>query len=92
MAHRPVRRGSCSGRGILLDLTPHGGPALTAAPWEDRVTSVSARATNPPAQALLIRPDGHVAWAAGLPDTGAAAPEEGLTDALARWFGPKDWR
>jgi hypothetical protein len=31
--------------------------------------------------AVLIRPDGHVAWAGDL-----AGP--GLPDALTRWFGP----
>jgi hypothetical protein len=31
--------------------------------------------------AVLVRPDGHVAWVG----TGDAA---GLRDALARWFGP----
>ncbi|MET9297304.1 FAD-dependent monooxygenase [Streptomyces sp. NPDC003077] len=85
-----------SARGVLLDLTAHGGPARTAAPWADRVDVVTARRADttghPPATALLIRPDGHVAWAAGEPSSGDRPPEDGLTDALARWFGPKDWR
>jgi hypothetical protein len=33
-----------------------------------------------PLSALLIRPDGHVAWVS---DTGAS----GLDEALTRWFG-----
>ena len=38
-----------------------------------------------PAEAILIRPDGYVAWAAG-PD----APQEpgALRSALETWFGP----
>jgi bifunctional hydroxylase/dehydrase len=32
------------------------------------------------ARALLIRPDGYVAW---------AAPGEPLTAALTQWFGPQ---
>ena len=31
--------------------------------------------------AVLIRPDGHVAWAGD-------APYDGLADALTTWFGP----
>ncbi|WP_275106805.1 FAD-dependent monooxygenase [Nocardia brasiliensis] len=38
------------------------------------------------ADALLIRPDGHIAWAAEVGEpTGTAAPA--LRDALAHWFG-----
>jgi hypothetical protein len=47
--------------------------------WEDRVDTVK---TNT-GEALLIRPDGYVAWAGS---TGQG--EEGLRDALGRWFGP----
>ncbi|MBQ0825045.1 FAD-dependent monooxygenase [Streptomyces tagetis] len=84
-----------SGRGLLLDLTAHGGPARTAAPWADRVDGVAARPAGPdpaPAAALLVRPDGHVAWVAGDTRPDGRAPEDGLTEALTRWFGPKDWR
>ena len=31
--------------------------------------------------AVLVRPDGHVAWVGGLADTG-------LRDVLTTWFGP----
>ncbi len=37
-----------------------------------------------PADALLIRPDGYVAWAAG-PD--ARDPASGLIEAVRTWFG-----
>lgn len=67
-------------RPLLLDLT--GGEALAslAESWSDRVRQVSATAGDAPAPALLIRPDGYVAWAGADPD--------GLKAALTRWFSP----
>lgn len=70
-------------RGVLLDLTGTGALAGAAAGWKDRVNVVSADCPEPPAAALLIRPDGHVAWATDA-DT---HPAEGLDQALAVWFG-----
>lgn len=75
-------------RPVLLDLGGTGD--LDIAPWQDRVTQMRAQYTGPwelpvlgtvaaPA-AVLVRPDGYVAWAG----TGTA---EGLRDALATWFG-----
>ncbi|OBG34362.1 hypothetical protein A5672_22945 [Mycobacterium alsense] len=66
-------------------------PARDIAPWADRVRSVSAKytgawelpvlgAVTAPA-AVLIRPDGHVAWVGDGSDAG-------LADALTTWFGP----
>jgi hypothetical protein len=76
-------------RPVLLNLGETGGLDIT--PWADRVRLVDARYAGPwelpvlgavPAPAaVLIRPDGYVAWA-GDP----ARP--GLTDALTTWFGP----
>ncbi len=75
-------------RPVLLDLGAPGGFDL--APWADRVRLVEARhegvwqlpvlgeVAAPPA--VLIRPDGHVAWAADLTDPA-------LPRALATWFG-----
>jgi 2-polyprenyl-6-methoxyphenol hydroxylase-like FAD-dependent oxidoreductase len=76
-------------RPVLLDLGEPGGFDLS--PWADRVRLVDAVAppgawelpvvgpvAAPPA--VLIRPDGHVAWAGELSD-----PE--LSAALERWFG-----
>jgi len=77
-------------RGVLLDLTgaptSHSAPAKAAEPWQDRVSVVAGRpvAQPPPADAMLIRPDGYVAWAAG-PD--ADDPARGLPEALRTWFG-----
>jgi 3-(3-hydroxy-phenyl)propionate hydroxylase len=73
---------------VLLDL---GDPAgFDISPWEDRVRLVAAshegvwelpvvgEVAAPPA--VLIRPDGYVAWAGAVTD-----PE--LPRALATWFG-----
>ncbi|MFF1612746.1 FAD-dependent monooxygenase [Amycolatopsis sp. NPDC058278] len=66
-------------RGVLLDLSGGAGPA-SAAPWAGRVDVVTAApAAELPYAALLIRPDGHVAW------TDRDGTE--LVPALRRWFG-----
>ena len=77
-------------RPVLLDLRGNGAGADY---WADRVDVVEARSEDdhwpvPGAgevaapSAVLIRPDGHVAWAAeGTPDTAS------LRTALATWFG-----
>jgi 2-polyprenyl-6-methoxyphenol hydroxylase-like FAD-dependent oxidoreductase len=76
-----------SGRGVLLDLRGPESLACTfALPWADRVLAVEA--TPAPedaeltqgAEALLIRPDGHVVW--------VGRNLDGLREALSRWFGP----
>jgi 2-polyprenyl-6-methoxyphenol hydroxylase-like FAD-dependent oxidoreductase len=67
-------------RPLLLDLTGGDDLAQTAEPWQDRVHRVTATAEDAPAPAMLIRPDGYVAWAGADPD--------GLKTALTRWFSP----
>ena len=78
-------------RPVLLDLSDPGG--FDIAPWEDRVRKVDATyegvwelpvigEVEVPA-AVLIRPDGHVAWVGDAPD-----PE--LPGALSTWFGGPD--
>ncbi|MEK8141895.1 FAD-dependent monooxygenase [Streptomyces sp. M10(2022)] len=76
-------------RGLLIDLTTSTEVGTAAAPWADRVDLVGARAhedrENDPfagACALLVRPDGYLAWA-GVAGEGP----QSLTDALTRWFG-----
>jgi hypothetical protein len=70
------------GRPILLDASGgHAGHAARG--WEHRVDVVEAQ--DCPAQAVLIRPDGYVAWAT---DDFAGADNAGLRAALQRWFGP----
>jgi hypothetical protein len=68
-------------RGVLLDLTAGSAVAEAASDSAGLVNVVTARClTKPaPAAALLIRPDGYIAWAteAGTPD-----PAAGLNQAL----------
>jgi hypothetical protein len=75
-------------RPILLDLRRSEG--IDVAPWADRVRRVDASYSGrwelpalgmvtAPA-AVLIRPDGHVAWV-------GEGTDAGLVDALTRWFG-----
>jgi 2-polyprenyl-6-methoxyphenol hydroxylase-like FAD-dependent oxidoreductase len=75
-------------RPVLLDLGEPGG--LDVAPWADRVRLIDASydgewelpvlgEVDAPA-AVLVRPDGYVAWVGD-------GTDEGLTDALGTWFG-----
>ena len=78
------------GRGVLLDLTGESVLGILAAPWADRVrvvNAMSSAAEMPMGTALLVRPDGHVAWAAG-PE--AVPDKDTLVAALRRWFGASD--
>ena len=63
------------GRGLLLDRSG----TLSVTGWADRVDSVVAAEADLAAPAVLLRPDGHVAW---LGDQQAQ-----LDERLARWFG-----
>ena len=76
-------------RPVLLNLAEPG--VLDITPWADRVMRVDARYSGPwqlpvlgavsaPA-AVLIRPDGYVAWVGD-------GTDQGLRDALTIWFGP----
>jgi 2-polyprenyl-6-methoxyphenol hydroxylase-like FAD-dependent oxidoreductase len=70
-------------------LTPNSALASAASGWPDRVDVVAAQpaARSAPASAMLIRPDGYVAWAVG-PDTPDGADlAGGLPEALRTWFG-----
>lgn len=66
-------------RPVLLDL---GAGVAEAAGDRDGLEVVTATCSGTDATALLIRPDGYIAWAT---DTSGAA---GLRDALDRWFSP----
>ena len=78
------------GRGALLNFGAPWDFAIT--PWADRVTALDADYDGPwelpvlgtvaAPDAVLIRPDGHVAWVGD----GSAA---GLGDALTTWFGAR---
>jgi bifunctional hydroxylase/dehydrase len=76
------------GRGLLLDLEDTAGLRERAEPWADRVDIVTAAPVGLSAEsplagtaAVLVRPDGYVAWA-------APGSHHDLPMALERWFGP----
>jgi 2-polyprenyl-6-methoxyphenol hydroxylase-like FAD-dependent oxidoreductase len=71
-------------RGVLLDLTGNGSAANDWNGWADRVDIITAHCAEPPAAALLIRPDGYLAWAGTTTDRGPQGPQQALTT----WFGP----
>lgn len=76
-------------RPVLLDFD--AARAIDVSPWSDRVQHIHAEHTGawelpvigevPPPTAVLVRPDGHVAWV-------AEGAETDLRDALTAWFGP----
>jgi 2-polyprenyl-6-methoxyphenol hydroxylase-like FAD-dependent oxidoreductase len=76
-------------RPVLLNLGAPGD--FDIAPWADRVKLVDAEHDGawelpalgavPAPGAVLIRPDGYVAWVGD-------STQVGLTDALTMWFGP----
>jgi 2-polyprenyl-6-methoxyphenol hydroxylase-like FAD-dependent oxidoreductase len=84
-----VRFGEAGGIGEADGIGEAGGVDIT--PWAGRVRSIQARPTGPwelPVEgpvaappAVLIRPDGYVAWVGDGTDSG-------LSDALTTWFGP----
>jgi hypothetical protein len=77
-------------RAVLLDLGDRTTLRTAAAGWNDRVDVVVARSEDQrvPADAILIRPDGYVAWAASPQDTDDES-EKGPRCAPATWFGPE---
>ena len=76
-------------RPVLLNFGEPGGGAI--GPWADRVQSLDAEyggpwelpaiGTVPAPTAVLIRPDGYVAWVGAL-------TQPVLADVLTTWFGP----
>jgi len=76
-------------RPLLLDLRARG--EIDVGAWADRVRLIDAHCDGPwqlPAigavaapVAVLVRPDGYVAWVGD-------GSQEGLADALEKWFGP----
>ncbi|WP_431882729.1 rifampin monooxygenase [Micromonospora gifhornensis] len=64
-----------TGRGLLLDQTGR----LSVAGWADRVDHVVDTSGELDVPAVLLRPDGHIAW--------AGADQQELRGQLPRWFG-----
>jgi rifampicin monooxygenase len=64
-----------AGRGLLLDRTGR----LSVDGWADRVDLVADAGAELDRPAVLLRPDGHVAW--------AGEDQQELDRRLARWFG-----
>jgi 2-polyprenyl-6-methoxyphenol hydroxylase-like FAD-dependent oxidoreductase len=64
-----------AGRGLLLDQTGQ----LSVAGWADRVDHLVDVSEELDVPAVLVRPDGHVAW--------VGEDQQELTDQLSRWFG-----
>lgn len=73
-------------RPILLVLTDRPDLSAVARDWHDRVDIHVGETPDRPADALLIRPDAHVAWAAPVDESPATAAES-LRAALTTWFG-----
>ena len=79
----PLKRGRLyeltrTGRGLLLDQTGR----LSVPGWEDRVdhvVDVSTELDELDAPAVLLRPDGYVAW--------VGEKQEDLHAPLTKWFG-----
>jgi len=73
-------------RPVLLDLAGRTDLRQIAQDWRHRIDIVTASAGDRPADALLIRPDAYIAWAAATGEpAGTAAPA--LRQALIQWFG-----
>ncbi|MFE3175240.1 FAD-dependent monooxygenase [Amycolatopsis sp. NPDC059090] len=64
------------GRGLLLDRTER----LNAEGWADRIDLAADPAAPLDAPAVLLRPDGYVAW--------IGEDQQDLNTHLTRWFGP----
>jgi 2-polyprenyl-6-methoxyphenol hydroxylase-like FAD-dependent oxidoreductase len=74
------------GHGVLLDFDPQAPLQALDGLWGEHVRYVASDAKDRLGlRALLVRPDGFVAWAS---DT-TASPEE-VTRAAARWFGRRE--
>jgi hypothetical protein len=75
------------GRPLLVDLTESGAVAAALTDIGDQITVASGQPIGEiPATAVLIRPDGYVAWASSQANPG---PDEmgQLRGVLTRWFG-----
>ncbi|MDH7798332.1 2-polyprenyl-6-methoxyphenol hydroxylase-like FAD-dependent oxidoreductase [Beijerinckia sp. GAS462] len=72
-----------TGKGLLLDFDARSSLQVLASGWRDRIAYVASDAKERLGlSAVLVRPDGFIAWACeGTPDRDEAA------QALSQWFG-----
>jgi rifampicin monooxygenase len=68
------------GRGLLLDQTGR----LSVTGWADRIDHMDDSSDELDVPAVLLRPDGHVAW--------VGDDQQLLSDQLQRWFGAPERR
>jgi hypothetical protein len=76
----PLKRGRLyaqlhAGRGLLLDQTGQ----LSVGGWADRIDHIVDVSEELDVPAVLLRPDGHIAW--------AGDNQQALLTHLPRWFG-----
>jgi rifampicin monooxygenase len=64
-----------AGRGLLLDRTGR----LSVAGWADRIDHIIDTSDDLAVPAVLLRPDGHVAW--------VGDDQAGLLGQVPKWFG-----
>lgn len=77
-----------SGRAVLLDLREDVADGFDVGDWAGRLTSIRTKPLpGVEAAALLLRPDGRIAWVSGADGNG-----EGLTEALHTWLGTAENR
>jgi 2-polyprenyl-6-methoxyphenol hydroxylase-like FAD-dependent oxidoreductase len=94
-ATRRVAELARTGRPLLIDLTDGGAVAAEVADIEDQLTVAAGRpvgdvAADVAAKAVLVRPDGYVAWAwSASVSANPPGPEElrELRRVLTGWFG-----
>ncbi|WP_194813332.1 FAD-dependent monooxygenase [Nocardia sp. XZ_19_385] len=75
-----------NGRPLLLDLSDRADLRATAREWRQRIDIHTATTDQRPADALLIRPDAHIAWAADI-DQPTDTTIASLHATLTHWFG-----
>ena len=80
------------GHPVLLDLAHRPDLREVAGQWGDRTDVVNVAIAERPADVLLIRPDGLIAWAAAI-DAPSQTASPALREALTTWFGvPQNMR
>jgi hypothetical protein len=88
VAHRDPRFAGMlhSGRPVLLDLAARADLREVVGQWRGRLDVVTRELDERRADALLVRPDGLIAWAASR-DEPAETAVPALRQAVTTWFG-----